>query len=454
MKGGARQSLNKNDNQRRKNFSEQNQKDGKIDLKRFSENDEKEKKQNVFKVLFRKNKAFDLHSDADERPTVDAEAKKISERFNLAHNLLWIVLIVFVVIFFAFFSDSITTGSMQHMFRNMFGHGDVTGSVSEYYFSVNENAVFDGFSGVPVMAGSDRVVIFAPDGSHQYSDESKYSVPELKTSDKYILIYDKNGGMYGIYDAFGIRHSESGNRIYGGALADDGTYAIARKGNEYNSEISIYTSNFELLNLIKKNNRVASVDIKADGSELMLLTYSVAPSGSVESELMLLETRSDSPRKLFTLNEGMPLECKYLENGQIALLFDDMLSILSSDGEEISSITVDVDEMYMYELFDNGALAFFERVHEDSDKFLFKFIKLDENGVKRAECAVSSRALDLNMYGDYAYIITEHEAVKFDTLNAEKVGSYQSDKKIYSLFTSSEKEYICFVDSIKEIKFE
>ncbi len=445
--------MKKNEDKRREDLSDRGEEDGRIDLRKFSENDEKEKKQNVFKVLFRKNREFDSHSDSDERQTVDAEAKKISDRFNLAHNLLWLFIIVFVVVFFTFFGDGITTGSMQHMFRNMLGRGDVSGGVSEYYFSVNENAVLDEFSGVPVIAGSDRVVIFAPDGSHQYSCESEYLMPEIRTSEKYILIYDKNGGIYGIYDAFGERRSESGNRIYCGAVADDGTYAVARKGNEYNSEISIYTSNFELLNLIKKNNRVAAIDIKEDGSEIMLLTYSISPAGNIESELMLLETRSDSPRKLITFDEGMPLECRYLENGQIVLLFDGMLSLLNKDGGEISSIAVNVDEMYMYELFDNGDLAFFERVHEDSDKFTYKFIKLGENGVKRSEYAVDARVVDLNMYGDYAYIITEHEVIRLDASSFEKSGSYRSDRKIHSLLTVSGEEYICFSDSIEKIGF-
>ena len=185
------------DNEKNRNDIPGEELSKRIDFKKFAPEKPKKKKTNVFKSLFKKNKAFELSSDSDERATVDPEAKKISERYGLAYSILWIVLIVFVVSYFAFFSDSITTGSMQYVFRDMLGHGGGGQTVSGYGFSVNDNAVFTEFSGVPVIAGQDRVVIFAPDGSHQYSDESPYDTPSVESSEKYLLIYDENGNTVG-----------------------------------------------------------------------------------------------------------------------------------------------------------------------------------------------------------------------------------------------------------------
>ena len=440
-----------------RDITEQTTSDSLIDFSRFSHEDKsrKTKKTNVFKVLFKKNKAFDLASEPEEHKTVDAEAKKISERFAMTHSILWVVLIAFVVIFFIFFGDGITTGSMQHMFRNMLGRGDVTDGASEYYFTVNENATFADFGGVPVMAGSDRVVIFAPDGSHQYSDESAYAVPQIKTSKQYILIYDKNGSAYGIYDEFGVRHIDTeGERIYTGALADDGTYVVARKGKEYSSEISIYTSGFELLNLIRKNNRVASVDIRPDGSEIMVLSYSVLANGSIESELMLLGKNDTAPRKLLSFTRGLPLECKYLDGGEIILLFDDTVSVLNSGGDVLSSCAVDISATHRYTFTDSGALMYTTRVREDSDVFDFNYVKLDKNGLKKSSCRVEDRVVGLNMYGDYAYIITEHSVIRFTAPDASQTQIYRSHRRIYSFVAVSGREYVCFSDTMTEIGFD
>ncbi len=462
MKGGAGSALKKNKNsffsnifsdiRKNKDRSAEDQNDGRIDLRKISEYEENEKKQNILKILFKNRKQGEKHSAEEERPTVDVEAKRISERFNIAHNVLWIVLLLFVVIFCVFFSEGITTGNMQHMFRNMFGRGEATEGASSYYFSINENAVFGGFSEVPVIAGSDRIVIFSPDGSHEYSKESEYSLPAMITSDKYALVYDKSGKAYGIYNEFGVCHFEStGGKIYGGMIAYDGTYALARKGSEYMTEITVYTQNFEVMTAIKKNNAYASMDIKNNGSEIMLVTYSVSPDGNVESELMLLKNGEKTPRVLLTFENGTPVECKYLDNGQIAILFDKAFCIFDKDGNMLSSCAVDMNDIYMYNISDEGQLLLAERIYGSSNTFRVEMIKLDGVGMKKIQYTLKDTPIQLNMYGDYAYIITEYKVIRLDKEAFDNEDVYVSDRKLYSLVFVSGDEFVCMSDCVSKI---
>ena len=444
-----------NEKQRSDSFySSEGEKGETIDFRKFSPEKEKAHKPGVLKLLFKKNKVFDLSSDSDERPTVDLEAKKISERFGIAHSILWVVLIAFVVGYVTFFSDSITTGSMQHVFRNMLGHGKIEEALPSYGYSVNDNSVYAEFSGVPVIAGSDRVIIFAPDGSHQYSDESPYTLPSIEASDEYILIYDTLGSTFGIYDAFGIRYTENeGGRIVDGAVSDNGTFAVARKGNDYNSEISVYASNFELLNRIKKNNRVASIDVRADGSEMMVISYYVYPDGSVESELMLLEVRSDAPRRLITINEGMPLECRYTSDGRIVILFDDMISLLDRDGNEITSMSIDVDGMFSYTLGENGELLYLEGSYNDAKDFTAHLLRIEDVGVKKYQYDFRGRPTGLNMYGGKAYIITGQTVIRLDTDGLQNAAYVDGSRHIYGITVVNGKEYVAYVDTLVACSF-
>ena len=428
--------------------------DGRINLSKISESEESEKKQNILKILFKNRKHKEKYSSDEERPTVDAEAKKISERFNVAHNSLWIVLLTFVVIFCIFFSEGVSTGNMQHILRNMFGRGEVTESISNYYFSINKNAVFDSFSNIPIVAGSDRIVVFSPDGSHEYSKESQYLLPALKTSSMIALVYDKGGNAYGIYDEFGQRHfEESDSKIYGGAVANDGTYAISRKGKEYMTEITVYTSNFEVVTSIKKNNAFASMDIKDNGTEIMLVTYSVFPNGNVESEIMLLKNGEKTPRKLLTLENGTPIECKYLENGNIALLFDKSYCIFDKDGNMLSSCAVDISNIYMYNISDDGKLLTAQRIYGGTDTYKIELTNLDGVSMTKLKYTLKNKPVKLNMYGDYAYIITEHKIIRLgaENFNDEKI--YHSDKKINGLVFISKDAFVCTADSISKINW-
>ncbi|MBE6608197.1 MAG: hypothetical protein E7633_06560 [Ruminococcaceae bacterium] len=443
------------ENGKNKNKNPEWQNDGRIDFGKISEYEENERKQNILKILFKNRKHKEKHSSDEDRPVVDAEAKKISERFNTAHNLLWLVLLLFVAVFCIFFSEGITTGNMQHMFRNMFGRGEVTEGTSSYHFSINENAVFDSISNIPIIAGSDRVVIFSPDGSHEYSEESEYSLPALKTSGKFALIYDAGGKAYGIYDEFGVCHFEnSGGKIYDGSVSGDGTYAIARKGKEYMTEITLYNAAFEAVTVIKKNNAFASMDIKDDGSEIILVTYSVFANVNVESEIMLLEKGQKTPRKLFTLENGTPIECKYLENGNIAVLFDRSLVLFDRDGEKLASCAIDMNSIYMYNMSDGGRLLFAERIYGSSNTYKVELVAFDGVSVKKSQYTLKNKPVELNMYGDYAYIITENKVVRLDAENFDNETNYLSDRKINSLIFLSEDVFVCTADSAVKIVWD
>ena len=462
MKGGIGQVLKTNkksffsnlfsEREKNKNGNSDYQNNGMIDLRKISEHEENEKKQNVLKILFKNRKHNEKYSSDEDRSVVDVEAEKISERFNTAHTVLWIVLLLFVVIFCVFFSEGITTGNMQHMFRNMFVRSETSEGASSYYFSINENAVFGGFAEVPVVAGSDRIVIFSPDGSHEYSAESKYSLPAMITSDKYVLIYDKSGKSYGIYDEFGLCHFEStGGKIYGGMIAYDGTYALARKGSEYMTEITVYNFNFEVMTAIKKNNAYASMDIKNNGSEIMLVTYSVLPDGNVESELMLLKNGEKSPRVLLTLENGTPIECKYLEGDRIAILFDKAFCIFDKDGNMLSSCALNINDIYIYNISDEGRLLLAERIYKSSSTFRVEMIKLNDVGMKKIHYTLNDTPVGLNMYGDYAYIITEHKVIRLDKEDFDNEDVFVSDRKLYSLIFVSGDEFVCMADSALKI---
>ena len=169
---------------------------------------------------------------------------------------------------------------------------------------------------------------------------------------------------------------------------------------------------------------------------------------------MLLEYEKDSPKKIITLNEGMPLECRYLENGNISVLFEDCFTVLDGNGNIISSCNVDYGEMYLYTLSDTGVLAYFKRVPDNSEKFTAHFIKLSSETMKHSEIKVDTGAVGLNISGDKAYIITVSSIISVDMEDTKNNKVYRSDKKIHSFIVISDKTYVCLADAIKEIEIK
>lgn len=429
--------------------------DGFIDIKKIADSEENEKKQSVFKLLFKGTKKNERQENTDDRPIVDAYAKKQSDRFGTVSSVLWVALTLFVVLFLTFFGDKITTGSMQRAFRDMLGRGETQNGVSEYYFSINDNASFGSLSGIPIIAGSDRVVIFAPDGTHQYSDESIYSLPKLETSGDYAIIYDRAGNSFGVYDSLGVKYTEKeGNAIYSATVSDSGSFAVARHGNDYTSEIKVYTPDMKVRNLIKKNNRVASMDMNGKTGEIALLTYSVTYDGRVESELMILDTESDAPKKIINLEEGLPIECRYLDNGNIVILFEDFLTLVDANGKTVSSRALDCGDMHMYKLSDTGALVYAKRIADNSERFSVHTVLMSENSVKSFDLSVDGGLVGLNISKETAYIITESSAVSVNMSSGKDKKVYNSSEKLKYFIEMSDETYACFATSIKKAEMK
>jgi len=174
----------------------------------------------------------------------------------------------------------------------------------------------------------------------------------------------------------------------------------------------------------------------------------------VESEIMLLEKGQKTPRKLFTLENGTPIECKYLENGNIAVLFDRSLVLFDRDGEKLASCAIDMNSIYMYNMSDGGRLLFAERIYGSSNTYKVELVAFDGVSVKKSQYTLKNKPVELNMYGDYAYIITENKVVRLDAENFDNETNYLSDRKINSLIFLSEDVFVCTADSAVKIVWD
>ena len=163
---------------------------------------------------------------------------------------------------------------------------------------------------------------------------------------------------------------------------------------------------------------------------------------------MLLEVRSDSPRKLVTLNEGTPLECRYLGNGQILLMFDDMICLYDKDGNEMTSMAIDTTSMFSYTLSENGELLYLTQSYSDSADFTVHLLRPTENGVKKYQCKISGRPSALSIYGDKAYIVCGSKVTRLDTDGLLNAATVSGDKTVYGVLIIDSKEYVAYADSL------
>jgi hypothetical protein len=196
------------------------------------------------------------------------------------------------------------------------------------------------------------------------------------------------------------------------------------------------------------------MDMNGKTGEIALLTYSVSYDGKVESELMILDTESDAPKKIINLDEGLPIECRYLDNGNISVLFEDCLTLVDPLGGTFSSCALDCTDMYSYKLSDTGALVYAKRVADNSEKFSVHTVLMSENSVKSFSLLIDGRLVGLNISRETAYIITERSAVSVNMSSGKDKKVYSSDEKLKYFIEISDEIYACFATSIKKTEIK
>ena len=119
----------------------------------------------------------------------------------------------------------------------------------------------------------------------------------------------------------------------------------------------------------------------------------------------------------------------------------------------LSSCAVDISSIYTYCISDDGRLLVSQRIYGSTDTYKTELIHLDGVSITRLQYTLENAPVKLNMYGGYAYIITEHQVVRLgaENFNDEKV--YESDKNINGLIFISKDTFVCTADCILKIEW-
>jgi hypothetical protein len=331
----------------------------------------------------------------------------ISRRFRLAKYLTIFLLAAFILVMLSVSRDNITVESFQYLLRYLDVGSSVYSYTSDYKkiaYSADTEINFGSFRGDFVIADSTAVNIYSLSGLNVLSEASYISNPVIETSGNHLLVYDLGGNSYAIYNTFSKLFGETlSYPITGAANSDSGIYAIVTKTQEYRSAVYIYDRDFGMISRILKDKLVMDVDIKPDGSSILIVSaYNLG--GDFCTEIMTCDPYLDTATTLVTLNDLMPVKARYQADGftvvcDSKLLFYNNAGILQSEysyNGEVPVYTLITDE-YTF-------LAFSENVIGDTQRLLI----FDSSGVQVAEKQVEGQIVRLECLGNKIFVLTSN----------------------------------------------
>lgn len=352
-----------------------------------------------------------------------------------------LLLVVFLLGMLNFFREEITIENFRYLMRNVNFElrtelGE-TGSISYDSNSLNRFAVYKGSL---AQISDRRFAIYDSNGRTSYTGSLDYSSPAICASEKYILAYDRAGGDFSLYTGFSQTYSDSTDYpITDASLTDSGVFAIASRSKEYFGVVTVYSSSFQLMNKIQKNKYIASVDLTADGKNLLIASYYVGESGIV-TELMTLAVDSDEPTLLFTVGGTLPWEARWIDDEHFVLICEEGVKFFDNKGKMFNTYGFSDKNVIEYKVSRSSSeIALL--CTEDTGTEATRLVLLDGKGKKRLEHSFPTK-ISAPTFADDGLILLSGN-IAWQITEDGKINQYIGDSAFQSAAAGGETLYLC-----------
>lgn len=304
--------------------------------------------------------------------------------------------------------------------------------------------------GLAVVSRS-NVSAFTATGRRTLNSNDTYSKPYAVSSDKYLLVYDMGDGNMSIYNSFAKVYSEKlGYPITAASFSDEGGFAILTRSEKYESEIIVYSKDFEKLANYKKGSFAVDISINTDATRLGAI-YCDTDNGIISTKVLFYDLKENKKLYEYSYTGEFPLSCCFLDGGGFAAVTDGAVRIFDkallekseSDGYSsgmVSAVWCDSDY---------AAVSVNDGISGDKNKLLV----FDKKGKLIYNDTVWSYVEQLAVFGGYAFIKNPDGVIRIDLSDSsyEQLDSQDGrmliyDKKTALICADAKAVYLKFKD--------
>lgn len=302
-----------------------------------------------------------------------------------------------------------------------------------------------------VAADAHRLTIYDENGKRRGSYDHDFSSPVVRSAGKRALVFDFGSTGFKLYNKNGEVYSKTAeNDIMSAALGEDGTSAILTASDKYASAVLYYNKEGKLIYRYDSTKKVMAVYVTPDGKSSYVCTFS-SEQGEIYSQVVKLDLGKDGEQMVSEEIACLAVGCVLCDDGNINVVGDNALFVLSGDGKRIAEYEYSGD-LIDFALDEECSAVILSGSTKNSGKLViaqsgasdgetFREIACD-NTVKQVEvCA--ERVMLLTSLGVTAYAYSGSEA-----------GRSALDKEYYEFAYINSALYLSGKHGIDKIKFE
>ncbi len=259
--------------------------------------------------------------------------ENLAARLSLVRVVLYMVLFVFVVVTVVSNRSLITYENLYYLAKDI-GAATQTAHAEADHLSYpisSSNADFTPFRGGLVVAGSEVVTALSASGRQTLLVNVDYTEPVVRASEKYFLTFSRGGKSFSVYNAFVQVHRELTEfPVYEASVADDGTFAILTRSQDYTSKVIVYDRDMEPLAAYHLGGYVTGLSMCADGSAVGITSVE-SVAGRWETKVTVIPLDKRITEQVVTLSDTFASGCSFISDRRLAVLCADRLMIFKTD---------------------------------------------------------------------------------------------------------------------------
>jgi len=396
-------------------------------------------------------RALKVRFALEQEPKVDMYYYRIYRKLRLVRYLCVLVAALFVMSVPMVYSDQITTENFKYLMKYI----DLQLSEdSEVYtpltYESSPHMQFGVYAEDIVLCTDTALVYFDKLGNEIMRESfGPFTNPQLVISDKYVLVYDRGGTEYAIYNNFKrLHHVTTEYPITLCSLSDAGDYAVLTTNQNYISELLIFNHNFKQTGRIQRDLYFSSLFFLEDGSGRFGYTgFSTDTKGGKIGETCLYEKDCT---KIFSVSvSDIPLAAS-VSDGLMRVLYEDRIVWYDEKSVETESYKFEsVPYAFVFSPA-NTALYFGSKDDNDSGHTRFFGGTSKENGVvvKNQE-----KVRRIQWYDGYYYLLSDESVCRVD--HNGKMQNLAIEKGLQELVFLPNGEIMgCYADRTELLKWQ
>lgn len=263
----------------------------------------------------------------------------VSSRFCAAKWITLLLFTVYLVGMLAVGRNSITHENFLYLMRDFNISSSASGAFTSVVYEEQQNMSFSVFKNTLAVAGSSGVRLYDAAGNSVFRDPVSYKTPVLLTGAKYMLLYDEGGREYSLLTTLArVSGGTMEGNILSASISDGGQYAIVSSSSESKYVIDVFNASFKNVERIYRDSYITGVALDEKGENIAIL--SAHPDNwTLASEISFLHIGTEDSYTV-SLGDRLPIYCRYMSGGNLAVVCDNSVMILSADGQTIADISL------------------------------------------------------------------------------------------------------------------